>query len=143
MADRTVPPTNETLRAAGLVPKELPRHHIARGEIVPGQPGPVSQVFGPVEVQGDRTSIRVASVRQVSRSHREMWQQLVAARMRARGITERRIRSQVAVIEVDATGVHIRAVQSKVPLLVLGFLLGAWNIYWIVRALREWRTGSA
>lgn len=143
MAERTVPPTPATLRAAGLLPKELARHHIARGENVPGQPELVSQVFGSVEVQSDMTSIQVASVRQVSRPPREERQNSVAARTRAsRGITERQIRSQVAVIEVDPTGVHIRAVPGKVPLLVLGILLGAWNIYWIVRILREWRTGA-
>ncbi|MDQ3706591.1 MAG: hypothetical protein M3437_15500 [Chloroflexota bacterium] len=142
MADRTVPPTNQTLRAAGLLPKELPRHRIARGENVPGQPGPVSQVFGPVEVENGRTSMRVASMRQVRPPDSEVQQNSVAARMRARGIALRHIRKQVAVIEVDATGVHIRAVQAKVPLLLVGVLLGAWNTYWIVRALREWRTGT-
>jgi hypothetical protein len=52
------------------------------------------------------------------------------------------MRSQVAVIEVDAGGVRIRAMQGKVPLLLAGILLAAWNIYWIVRALREWDAGT-
>ncbi|HEX8599348.1 MAG TPA: hypothetical protein VF952_12630 [Chloroflexia bacterium] len=142
MAERTVRPTNKTLRSVGLLPREMPHHLIASGKIVPGQPEPVSQVFGPAEVQGDRTSIRVASVRYVGGPDIEGRPGEDGAPLRSRSIAQRSMRSQVAVIEVDAGGVRIRAMQGKVPLLLAGILLAAWNIYWIVRALREWDAGT-
>lgn len=141
MADGTVRPTNETLRSAGLLPGELPRHLIARGESVPAQPQFVSMVFGPAEVEGDRTSIRVARVRYPSGP--AISAQLGSDGTPARGTRGRPERDEVALIEVDASGVRFNVLPRKVPLLLVGILLTAWNIYWTVRALREWHEGHA
>jgi hypothetical protein len=99
-------------------------------------------VFGPAEVEGDRTSFRVARVRYLSGPAIGTLPGSDGTQARPRGTPERPERDEVALIEVDASGVRFNVLPRKVPLLLAGILLTAWNIYWIVRALRKWDAGT-
>jgi hypothetical protein len=44
----------------------------------------------------------------------------------------------VAINEVGPDGVKIHDVQSKLPIILAGILLGGWNIYWISKTVRDW-----
>src|SRR5438477_570098 len=85
----------------------------------------VESVFGkPYEV-GGKTLIPVAELRRFAMG-------------RARGINLR-VRP-VAVIEVENGQVRIvRVPHSPLPVIIGGMMLGAWNMYWILRTVREWR----
>ncbi len=116
MSDRTVRPSNRALRAAGLLPKHEPLHHVDRGNEVPPQPELVWQVFGSPEAEGEKTIIPLASVRYL------------------RGTVRYR---QVAKIEVSATGVTVETKRKRVALLLWRALVLAWNVYWLARIVRE------
>lgn len=149
MAERTVRPTKKALKAAKLLPENEPEHHVARGEEVPPQPAPVSHVFGPPQAVGDRTLIPVASVQYVSgrgmRGRRapkgdKNTGQLVTRLARKGGTFTKRI--PVAIVEVSDEGVRVHSMPTPLSVVLAGILLAGWNVYWVMRTVREWRAGS-
>ena len=81
----------------------------------------VSAVFGEPRTVGDKTIIPVASVRRAY-GIRRGWSSA----------------SPVAVIEVDSQGVRVKPVINEAIIPLAGMLLAAWNIYWLLRTIREW-----
>jgi hypothetical protein len=82
----------------------------------------VSAVFGEPRTVGDKTIIPVASVRH------------------AYGIGGGwSSASPVAVIEIDSQGVRVKPVINEAIIPLAGMLLAAWNVYWLLRTIREWR----
>ena len=82
-------------------------------------------VFGKPYTSGETTMIPVARVRSVhSRSGRVQ----VEA-------------TPVATIVISRDGVRLEHVANPMPLILLGLLAGAWNVYWIAKTIREWRRG--
>lgn len=149
MAERTLRPTKKALKAARLLPTNEPEHHIAKGQEVPPQPGPVAHAFGPPQVVGDRTLIPVASVQYVSgrgfRGKRtpkgETKDRQSVARFARNGGTFTR-RTPVAIVEVSDNGVRVHAMPTPGSVIFAGILLVAWNVYWVMRTVREWRASS-
>ncbi len=82
----------------------------------------VSAVFGEPLVVGDKTIIPVASVRRVF-GFRGGWTSA----------------APVAVIEVGEDGVNIRSLNTPVLIPLAGILLVAWNVYWVMRMIRDGR----
>jgi hypothetical protein len=82
----------------------------------------VSAVFGEPRTVGDKTLIPVASVRRAY-GIRRGWSSA----------------SPVAVIEVDSQGVRVKPVINEAIIPLAGMLLAAWNVYWLLRTIREWR----
>ena len=87
----------------------------------------VSQVFGKPYAVGDKTLIPVSQVF------------LGLRPIHAGRVT---VTKPVALVEVDQQGkVNIKAVFNSLPIAILGMLVGAWNVYWIAKTIREWRRG--
>ncbi|MGA7730893.1 MAG: hypothetical protein WCD37_06435 [Chloroflexia bacterium] len=82
----------------------------------------VSAVFGEPRTAGDKTIIPVAGVRRAY-GLRGGWSSAWP----------------VAVIEIDSQGVRVKPVINEAIIPLAGMLLGAWNVYWLLRAIREWR----
>ncbi|HET6313888.1 MAG TPA: hypothetical protein VFH60_08635 [Chloroflexia bacterium] len=146
MADRTLRPTSNALRAAGLLPQNQPAHHVAPGDDVPPQPASVSQIFGPVRQVGDKTLIDVRSVRYVSGllarflkhgNEAKLARQANSVWIGSGGSYV--LQNLVAVVEVSELGVRIRAVRWPWLLILAGAFAIAWNVYWALRTVREWR----
>lgn len=148
MADPTLRPTSNALRAAGLLPPNQPARHVAAGDDVPPQPAYVSQVFGSVRQVGDKTLIDVRSVRYVSgpvapylrrRNEARSARQSPSVWIGSAG--DRVLQNAVAVVEVTDVGVRVRPVRRPWLLVVAGLAAVAWNVYWVLRTVREWRDG--
>ncbi len=90
------------------------------------QPLDVSAVFGKPYTVGDRTVIPVARVSYAVGS---------SAKGGGRAMTAQ----PVAVIEIGGGHVRVQQLASPLPIILGGMLVGAWNVYWIARAVREWR----
>ncbi len=83
----------------------------------------VDRVFGkPYNVEG-MTVIPVARIRLVRGP---------------RGFVYREVKP-AALIEVTERGVQIKPVVNTLLMALAGILLGAWNVYWVTRTIREWR----
>lgn len=146
MADPTLRPTSNALRAAGLLPQNQPAHHVAPGDDVPPQPAYVSQVFAPVRQVGDKTLIDVRAVRYISgpltrlqqrRNEGKLTRQANSVWIGSGGSYV--LQNLVAVVEVSELGVRIRAVRWPWLLILAGASAIAWNVYWALRTAREWR----
>jgi hypothetical protein len=48
------------------------------------------------------------------------------------------LRKRVAVVEVSDLGVRVRLARRRQLILVCMAAVG-WNVYWVLRTLREWR----
>lgn len=148
MADPTLRPTSNALRAAGLLPPNQPTRHVVAGDSVPPQPAYVSQIFGPVRQVGDKTLIDVRSVRYVSGPLARFLERRNGAKMprQSRSVWigsagDHVLQNPVAVVEVTDLGVRVRAVGRPWLLVVAGLAAVAWNVYWVLRTVREWRDG--
>lgn len=100
----------------------------------PDQVASIATVFGePYEV-GGTTLIPVTEVRRFMMGHSK------GDNSDAPGSRSFLSRTKpVAVIEVEAGQVRIVRVPDPLPVIIGGMLVGAWNIYWILRTIREWR----
>lgn len=127
--------SEHVLRLAGLLPGVEAEHHAVRGIESAPQPAIISRVFGEPIITEVRTVIPVASVRFGSQVARDKQQDLGCGVVG--GLKDS---SPIAVIEVDRQGVWVRGVFDRGPIIVMGLLLGCWNAYWIVRAVREWHS---
>lgn len=128
--------SERVLRMAGLLPTREPQQiTVEGGESVP-QPDLISQVFGKPYVAGKTTIIPVARVRSTSATASPG-----SARLRKSGDVYGTgdVSTPVALIEVGEEGVRVRYVFDMLPVVVAGLLVGAWNVYWLMRTLREWR----
>jgi hypothetical protein len=99
----------------------------AGAEVEAGAPQPldVSAVFGKPYTAGDRTVIPVARVSYAVGS---------GTKGGGRAMTAR----PVAVVEIGGGRVRVQQIVSPLPIILGGMLVGAWNVYWIARAVREW-----
>ncbi|HEX8221539.1 MAG TPA: hypothetical protein VF914_20290 [Chloroflexia bacterium] len=144
MADPTLRPPGKALRAAGLLPQNHPEHHVAPGDSVPPQVPPVSQIFGPARLRGDRTLIDVTSVRYLSGPLARYLLRRESKMARRPGLAwigkggDYALRKRVAVVEVSDLGVRVRLARRRQLILVCMAAVG-WNVYWVLRTLREWR----
>jgi len=100
----------------------------------PGKVASVASVFGePYQADG-KTLIPVAQVRF-----------FITGRSRNRSARDKGMDGSlssvkpVAVIEVAESQVRIVRVPDPLPIIIGGMLVGAWNIYWILRTVREVR----
>lgn len=148
MADPTLRPTSNALRAAGLLPQNQPAHHVAPGDDVPPQPASVSQVFGSVRQVGDKTLIDVRSVGYISGPLTRFLARRNGAKVARQsptvwteGTGDYVLQNLIAVVEVTDLGVRVRPVRRPWLLVVAGLAAVAWNVYWVLRTVREWRDG--
>ncbi len=115
--------SDRVLRLAGLLPPNEAEQITVEGTENTPQPNVVSKVFGKPYVVGNRTLIPVARVRFASMP----------------GSGSKGMSTPVALVEVSEKGVRVQPVFEMLPVILGGMLLGAWNVYWITRTIREWR----
>lgn len=141
----SIRPSKRVLRLVGLLPASEPEHIEVRGREVGPQPELISRVFGEPYVLHGKTIIPVSRVRffvperpssQESRAtakgkrrSKRLWKQTGLY-----GVSE-----PFALIEVSQDGVKIQRIPNVLPIALLGILSGAWNLYWILRTVRERR----
>jgi hypothetical protein len=101
-------------------------HEQAQATTEAPQPPDVSAVFGKAYTVGAKTVIPVARVSYVMGS---------GAKGQGKALTAQ----PVAVIEISVGRVRIQQIVNPLPIILGGMLVGAWNVYWIARAVREWR----
>ncbi len=123
MAD-SIPVPEHVLRLAGLLPEEDQQGSPppAHADTQFRQPEVVSQVFGVPYAKGDITAIPVA--------------QHVSITAFGSSISLSR---PVAVIEVSGKKVRVKGIVNPTAIILPALLVGAWNVYWIGRTVREWR----
>lgn len=128
--------SERVLRMAGLLPTRQPEQITVEGRESVAQPGLISQVFGKPYIVGRTTIIPVARVRSTSAPASPG-----SARLGKSGDVYGTggVGTPVALIEVGEGGVRVRYVFAMLPLIVACLLVGAWNVYWLLRTLREWR----
>ncbi len=101
----------------------------------PSQLASVDTIFGkPYEV-GSKTIIPIAQTRRI-----------VLGRAGLGGDTPRSgIGSifsgakPVAVLEIENGRLQVVRIPNPLPIALMGMLVGAWNFYWLMRTVREWR----
>lgn len=125
--------SEHTLRLAGLLPEDETNNYAVSGVGSMPQPGIVSQVFGKPIVTEDKTVIPVASLGVSSQAAKG--KQHASGRGLQTGVRSGR---PIAIIEVDKRGTRVRGRFDRRHIVAGGMLLGCWNAYWIVRAVREW-----
>ncbi len=122
--------SDRVLRLAGLLPENGTEQVTVEGGESTPQPNLISQVFGKPYVVGDKTIIPVVRVRFASLpTGRQSWKMGDGYGMS----------TPVALIEVSEKGVCVQSVFDMLPVILGGMLVGAWNVYWIMRTIREWR----
>ena len=96
----------------------------------------VERVFGEPVTRGDRTIIPMAAV---STAFGYGGGSSAAEGADGGGGGGRLAAHPVGVIELNADGVHIHPVVDVTRLVTLLLLVGAWNVFWIVRAIQKRR----
>lgn len=143
--------SEHVLRLAGLLPPNEAEQITVEGKQGAAQSDLISHVFGKPYTAGNRTIIPVARVRFVSPPGSGPKRMSDAENSRPRKHKMPRaarfwkmggvygMSTPVALVEISEKGVRVRPVFDTLPVILGGMLLGAWNVYWIMRAIREWR----
>ncbi len=96
----------------------------------------VERVFGEPVTRGDRTVIPMAAV---VTAFGYGGGSGAAAGANGGGGGGRLAAHPVGVIELNSDGVHIHSVVDVTRLVTLLLLVGAWNVFWIFRAIQKWK----
>ena len=97
----------------------------------------VERVFGEPVTRGDRTIIPMAAV--ATAFGYGSGGSSAAEGADGGGGGGRLAAHHVGVIELNSDGVHIHPVVDVTRLVTLLLLVGSWNVFWIVRAIRTWQ----
>jgi hypothetical protein len=139
---------------AGLLPENEPERTVVEGWETGPQPEVISRVFGTPYTVGDKTVIPLSTVRfivprgsQAKGSNAEEHEQTaISTKRKRRGWQAWRQPRLIGasrpfgVVEVGAKGVEVKPAFNIAAVAIVGTLAGAWDLYWILRTVRElWR----
>ena len=105
----------------------------------PVQSVSVDAIFGKPYQIGSKTIIPIAQTRRIILGHEGAG---VGMSRSGRGGVFSGARP-VALLAIENGEAKIVPIRNPMPIILIGMLVGAWNFYWLMRTVREWRRSSA